>query len=94
MLRFDGGPAAGHALACRRAPIYLRVVVDETDGHVDALDLLDDTPGPSEQVHVYRRTRQGLPTFACSRGRGGGCSEIADADYGHRQILLWRAAAR
>lgn len=74
MVSFADGPVAGQTLALRRAPIYLRAVVDETDGSVNALDQLDDTPGPSERVHVYRRVSYGGPVHVCDRGRGQGRS--------------------
>lgn len=102
MITFINGPASGTVLELQRAPQLLRVVVDETDGRVDALDQLDDTPGPSERVHVYRRTRYGGQIFACARGRGARSSVIQDADYEHlpdvdgeqlRDTAPWRAWA-
>lgn len=53
MIRCTDGPAAGAVLTLRRAPMYLRIVTDES-GHVDALDQLDDEPGENETVHVYK----------------------------------------
>ena len=46
------GPAAGRYSA-RRAPWFLRAVVDRTNGTRDLLDQLDDRPVPGEAVHVY-----------------------------------------
>lgn len=74
MSKFLDGPAAGSALMLRRAPVFLRAVIDESTGKVDALDQMDDTPGPSERVHVYRRV--GEPIHACVRP--GGCYELGD----------------
>lgn len=45
------GPAAGR-YAVRRAPWFLRAVVDEHGGR-DLLDQLYDGPVPTETVHVY-----------------------------------------
>lgn len=53
MIRFLDGPANGTVLELRRAPLFLRVVIEgET---VDALDLVTDTPKPIESIHVYHR---------------------------------------
>ena len=38
----------------RRAPLFLRAVINTTDKHCDVLDQLDDTPAPEENVHVYQ----------------------------------------
>lgn len=81
MVTFTDGPAVRATLALGRAPIYLRVVVDETDGKVDALDQLDDTPGPSERVHVYRRRRYGGVIFACARGHRKGDDHACSGQY-------------
>lgn len=81
MVRFLDGPAEGVELALSRAPMFLRVVVDETTLKWDALDQLDDTPGPSERVHVYRRDGGTGETFACTRGHG--CAHSVDASYRH-----------
>lgn len=69
MITFMSGPAAGAGLALRRAPMFLRVVIDETDGKVDALDLLDDTPGPSEKIRVYQLAAPSSMAHVCYRGR-------------------------
>lgn len=85
MIDFKDGPAAGTSLTLARAPIYLRVVIDETTGQVDALDQMDDTPGPSERIHVYRRTIDGGMVHVCGRGsrHGRGCSAYVMASYEH-----------
>jgi|GEM_PF-2209605 hypothetical protein len=48
----EDGPCAGRYSA-RRSPYFLRAVRDTTNGKVDLLDQLDDTPRPTERVHVY-----------------------------------------
>lgn len=97
MSRFLDGPAAGQELTLARAPIFLRVVIDQTDGKVDALDRLDDTPSPSEHVHVYERVdgtwRSTAGVFACVRsGPHRGCHHSGgeSADYRHP----WQAWAK
>jgi len=81
MIRFLDGPAEGTPLDLRRAPVLLRVVIDQ-DGTVDALDQLDDTPKDSETIYVYYRDGEVSRGFMCSRGRGGkGCQLILSADY-------------
>jgi hypothetical protein len=88
--RLLDGPAGPIDLALRRAPIFLRVVVDRRSGKVDALDQLDDVPMPGEAVHVY----EAVPgttfafrsdVFVCVRGPGG-MRQAATAlgDYRHR----------
>lgn len=47
------GPAKGTSLSLGRSPYFLRVV-RAPDGKWDALDQLDDTPEPDEEIHVYR----------------------------------------
>ena len=58
MIQFLDGPAAGHPMRLRRAPIFLRVVVDEKTGEVDALDQINDSPRPGEAMHAYRITEK------------------------------------
>lgn len=56
MTRFLDGPAAGEVLMLQRAPDYLRAVQNALSGAWDALDLLKDTPGPTDLLIVaYRR---------------------------------------
>lgn len=57
-VRLLDGPAQGK-YNLRRAPIWLRAVVDAS-GHRDVLDQLHDEPLPAERVHVYLATG---PTF-------------------------------
>lgn len=90
MIRLLDGPAAGSELSLRRAPYFLRVVIDRRSGKVDALDMLDDTPLPGEAVHVYqgqRDTLRMLPDdiIVCVRGPGGlQQAGGASGDYQHR----------
>jgi hypothetical protein len=69
MSRFMDGPAAGATLCLRRAPYFLRVVID-ADGPIDALDLLDDATRPGETPYCYRLTDQPTHAIYCSRGKG------------------------
>lgn len=54
MTRFIDGPAQGKVLMLRRAPVYLRVVRDDSSGEIDALDQLDDTPKDYESLFAYQ----------------------------------------
>jgi len=69
MTSFNDGPAVGKVLGLRRAPLFLRVVVDPK-GEVDALDQLDDKPRPSETVTVYRLVENRGMVHVCSRSKG------------------------
>ncbi len=55
MLIFIGGMADGVSLACKRAPIMLRVVMrfEKFVSKWDALDQLGDEPAKGETAHVY-----------------------------------------
>ncbi len=53
MSTFLNGPAEGTNLTLGRSPYFLRVV-RTPEGKWDALDQLDDTPSPDEEIHVYR----------------------------------------
>lgn len=79
MVRFQNGPARQKVLALKRAPIFLRVVVDRETGGIDALDQLDDMPRQTEDIHVYRRVGEAGNAIACSRAKG--CRHMAVADY-------------
>jgi hypothetical protein len=77
-MRFLDGPAKGTVLNLQRAPLQFRVVIDR-DGTVDALDQLDDSPKPSEAIHVY--LRQGAATcyhVLCTPRRLSGWRVAAD----------------
>lgn len=81
MIQFHDGPAKGTTLWLSRAPLLLRVVVDQFDGKVDALDQPDDEPQLTELVHVYRRVRYDGAMFVCGRGSGSG--KYHHATYAH-----------
>lgn len=86
MIRLLDGPAGGSELSLRRAPFFLRVVIDP-GGKVDALD---DVPAADEVVHVYqgeRDTLRMLPDdiYICVRGPGGlQQAGGASGEYRHR----------
>lgn len=98
MISFRLGPAGGQQLSLARTPTYLRVVID-TDGSIDALDQLEDTPEPSERIVVYKLNHSsGMRGFVCGRG---GCVPLIDAAYDYlleqpedrevRDTEAWRA---
>jgi hypothetical protein len=68
---FVGGRAGGLSFRIARAPQFIRAVHDRATGRWDVLDLLEDAPGPTETVYVYRR---GLLGWACDRGAGASSS--------------------
>ncbi len=82
MITFLDGPAEGARLNLRRAPIFLRVVLDAS-GEIDALDQLDDEPRPTEAIHVYSRTGPPSRGIACTRGHG--CHPFVVAEYRYWQ---------
>lgn len=53
MLELVDGPCKG-AYMCKRAPDYLRAVID-ANGDIDCLDQIEDTPKSTESVYVYKR---------------------------------------
>jgi hypothetical protein len=69
MLQLLDGPCQGTYLVLR-APAYLRAVLDDK-GKKDVLDLVEDTPGESEKVHVYKR-EGGSATAHLNFGGGRG----------------------
>ena len=52
-MKLIDGPAA-ETFMVKRAPLFLRAVVDSQRGEKDVLDRLDDTPKATEKVFVYR----------------------------------------
>jgi hypothetical protein len=80
-MRCLDGPAEGVTLMARRAPMFLRLVYDELARKWDALDALDDTPSPSETVHVYRRGPGSWSSMFACRGSHGGRYEMGDYRY-------------
>ena len=100
MVELRGGPAGGVTLALRRAPRFLRVVIDPA-GAVDALDQLEDTPTDGELVEVYELLERRGPVHVCAR-RGGGSGWYESASYTFRgdvdgnqlrDTAAWRAWA-
>ncbi len=53
MISLQGGLAEG-AYAVKRAPLYLRGVLNTLTGEKDVLDQRDDVPGDNEEVSVYK----------------------------------------
>lgn len=68
MITLRDGPAAG-SYAVKRAPLYLRAVVDRSRAR-DVLDQLDDTPRGTERVHIYQRVGE-AGALHLNRGRHG-----------------------
>lgn len=84
MSRILDGPVGPVTLANGRAPIFLRVTIDD-DGTVDVLDQLEDTPKATERIHVYEQvpgTHHGVALVMMARPRR--CVSMADGDYRHR----------
>lgn len=54
MLTLKDGPVAGTYLV-KRAPLFLRAVIDAKTNEKDVLDALDDRPKSTEDVFVYER---------------------------------------
>lgn len=80
--RILDGPARGALLNTRRAPMYLRVVIDRQTREVDALDQLDDTARAMEDLYVYAAVPE---TWSFVFVRPGGRFE--GADYRFRNDL-------
>ena len=78
MIRFLDGPANGSKLSLERAPMFLRVVIDQAGG-IDALDQLYDTMREGETAHVYELASTVQNVIACTRGHG--CRFMAIAEY-------------
>ena len=94
-MRFLDGPAQGTILDLRRAPLYLRVVINDA-GVVDALDQTDDTPTATETIHVYPREGQAVTGFLDYRDRHGRrCGRpFATGDYRLHNVQPDDATAR
>lgn len=69
MTTFQDGPAAGKVLDLARAPLLLRVVIDDA-GTVDALDQLSDSPRVGEKVYVYRLVSNDGSVHVCGTKNG------------------------
>lgn len=84
MIRFSDGPAAEQLLMLKRAPLFLRVVMNATTQQWDALDQLLDKPAAGEAIFVYRLV--GKPSYAMldwtEKGRRVG-GQFASATYSY-----------
>ena len=80
-MRLIGGPAEG-TYGVRRAPVYLRAVVDRVTGEADVLDQLSDKASKDEDVHVYQLASE-VGTVHLNRGSKGSGFYVM-ADYIHR----------
>ena len=87
-MTLKGGPAAGSYVA-KRAPMYLRAVLNRADGAADVLDQLEDTPADSEDVSVYQLQGDAGAVhlnFGGGRNRKGPKTGFyARATYHHRE---------
>ncbi|MGV3661342.1 MAG: hypothetical protein ACO1TE_14230 [Prosthecobacter sp.] len=93
MTTFHDGPAGGQTLMLRRCPLFLRVVIDGQT--VDALDQVEDTPAPSEDVHVYVRQPGAMQKAVhVNTGRKPGGGWFCRADYKLHEIQPTDAQAR
>ena len=75
MIKLTDGPAAG-SYAVKRAPLYLRAVV--LDSEKDVLDRIEDTPHELEAVYVYKRDGE---AGAVHLNFGGGKSRARTGFY-------------
>lgn len=101
MSKFHQGPADGEMLMISRAPRFLRVVVGPNN-KIDALDLLEDTPAPEEEIHIYEIQTEPITAFVDGTKNGrrfGRAVQIADyayfpeqpADHEVRTTEAWQA---
>ncbi len=99
MTRFLDGPAQGQTTMLKRAPLYLRVVIDP-EGKVDALDQPEDTPHAAERLYAYKHNGEVSSVHLNCRGkRGSGFYTVADysliadqpSDETMRDTSLWHA---
>ncbi|HSI11752.1 MAG TPA: hypothetical protein VK961_06890 [Chthoniobacter sp.] len=81
MTKFEDGPAQGNSLMLKRAPIFLRVVVN-TQGEWDALDQLDDHAHQGESLYAYTLTGEpGMCHILRRSGPKGGSGFYVMAAY-------------
>lgn len=77
MIMFLDGPAKGTILSLERAPVFLRVCIEDEMGparKVDALDQRDDAPRDGERLYAYVLAK--IPNVAFMRP--GGRKILAD----------------
>lgn len=82
MMTLRDGPARG-SYAVKRAPRFLRAVVDGATGKADVLDQLDDTPAAHESIYVYRIVGQAGSVHLNFGSRSGRSGFYVMADYEH-----------
>ena len=102
MIKLDNGPAEG-VYPVRRAPLFLRAVVNCDTGTKDVLDQLVDEPEGADIVSVYRRVGPAgtvhINMGGARKGSGwyatGEYIHLADVDGGPlREAPEWRAWCR
>ncbi len=84
MIKLVDGPAEG-AYAVKRAPLYLRAILNTNTGEKDVLDQLDDRPDDFEEMWVYKLEGEaGRVHLNFGSGRGGQRTGFyATGDYHH-----------
>lgn len=96
MIQLVDGPCKG-VYPVRRAPIFLRGIVNTDTSEKDVLDQLHDTPADNEEVCVYKiEGEAGLVHLNRGKGRSGFYatgtyhhqSEVVGADL--RDTMRWR----
>lgn len=87
MTKFENGPAHGVTLMLKRAPTYLRVVMN-SQGNFDALDQLHDTPTKEESLFAYKLHGSVGSVHLNTGGKpGGGLFTVATYQYVESQPL-------
>lgn len=96
MISLEGGPGEG-AYAVKRAPKFLRAVLNTLTGEKDVLDQLSDTPGDNEEVWVYKLEGEaGIVHLNRGKGQSGfyatGTYRYVDDVRGVdvRETMAWR----
>ena len=97
MLKLVDGPAEG-TYAVKRAPLYLRAILNPQTGEKDVLDQLTDSPCDFEEVSVYKL--EGEPGMVhLNFGRSARTGFYASGTYHHvpdavgeelRTEMAWR----
>ncbi len=77
MITLVGGPVAG-IYEVKRAPLFLRGVVDTVTKEIDVLNELADEPKPTEKVFVYKRQGEVTPVHLNFGGGKGGFYAMAE----------------
>jgi hypothetical protein len=99
MITLIGGPAAG-TYTVKRAPLYLRAVVDKVTNDKDVLNELADEPSANEAVSVYKLEGDATPIHLKLSGTAKAASgfymlgkykHLADVDGETlRETAAWR----